>query len=195
MGPSIEELVEAGFAAVGDFPFPDTGATGWQQLPPDVPGVYLFALGSQVVYVGAAKTSLLGRLRGYVARFGGPVSHRPERPVHRELRKCRDADCRVATYCLSLGRRPEVPEGSVGVVLWHATWNRLPVRLVAGVEYGLIDLLQPQWNRHGAAAVAIAPHDSTKPGPRPHATGAALETVFLSDDLGRETSARSQHLE
>ena len=124
-----------------------------------MPGVYLFALEGQVVYVGAAKMSVLRRLDDYIGRFSDPPSGRRDRPVHLALRKCRNESRAVATYCLGLGTRSVVSDGSDDVVLWHATWNQLPVRLVAGLDYCLIDTLRPPWNRHGAAEVRVAQFD------------------------------------
>lgn len=136
MSVTLTHLSAAGFQHLGDWQLgPDHGphGVGWTFACPLDAGVYAFAVGGQVMYVGSAQRGLRSRLRHYVTASKLPTAAR----VRAEIITTLTAKQVVQVYALTPPR---------------LDWNGLPVDLVAGVEEGLIRSLRPAWNRRSNRA-------------------------------------------
>ena len=99
---------------------------------PRQPGVYAYAVGGVVHYVGSAQHGIHGRLRHY------------------EIAKTMRTAYRVRQEILALlvvGQEVEV----FVIVPEPMTLHGLPVDTVAGLEEGLIRFWRPFWNRRSTA--------------------------------------------
>ena len=96
------------------------------------PGVYAFVVDDIVVYVGLTLSSLQGRLDQY------------RRGHETQLTNARINDLIAQT--LSGGKRVKVLVATPEPL----EWNDLPVNTAAGLEAGLIEMIQPAWNIKGA---------------------------------------------
>jgi excinuclease UvrABC nuclease subunit len=122
-----EQLRNGGFVAVGKF---SAGANKLLELEgtvPDAPGVYVFILNDQVVYVGMSVASLRARLASY-------TRHRKAytREIFTLLRSALDEGAQISVMIAT-------PEPT--------TWNGWPVDAVTGLEVGLIRHFRPTWNK------------------------------------------------
>lgn len=107
------------------------GKLDLQGRPPSAAGVYAFVLDETVMYVGVTQNGLQTRLDQY--RRG----HAGQRTNARINQLIRDA--------LAAGQRVTV----MTVVPPELDWNGLPVDGSAGLEAGLIRMVQPAWNVQG----------------------------------------------
>jgi hypothetical protein len=102
-------------------------------LPKDA-GVYVFVQNDSIYYVGAAERSLHSRIKSYERRQRDQSAGRP---VH---------------TALASAVTPENP-----VEIWtrivkpahQKELDGLPINCLIGLEKGLIDLFDPDWNRRG----------------------------------------------
>jgi hypothetical protein len=129
----VARLIAGGFQRSGTWQLdPESGSIrffGESELP-KAAGVYAYAIGDQVYYVGSAQRGLRHRLRHY------------------EITKRLRTALRVRQEIISLlngGRTVDV----FTLVPGRLSWNGLPVDGVAGIEEGLIRELRPVWNRRG----------------------------------------------
>ena len=99
---------------------------------PRKPGVYAYAVGGVVQYVGSAQHGIHGRLRHYEIAKTMRTAHR----VRQEILALLAIDQKVEVFVV-------VPE--------PMTLHGLPIDSVAGLEEGLIRLWRPSWNRRSTA--------------------------------------------
>jgi hypothetical protein len=131
---TLDDLNAAGFQHKGYWCCDEAGDAICRGGIPNVPGLYLFTVDSEIRYVGAALESLLKRMGSYQRRQRDGQS---KRPVHVELRKTIRRDETVRIY---------VRETDVAAVI---KWGDLPVSIILGAEAALIRAIDPQWNRRG----------------------------------------------
>jgi hypothetical protein len=126
-------LVEGGFLHAGEWQVGVDGSIlfkGDDPIPRE-PGVYAYAAGGVVRYVGSAQRGLRGRLRHY------------------EIAKTLRTAARIRAEILALLAAGVTVDVFV-MVPPPLTLNRvLPIDTVAGLEEGLIRSLRPSWNRRG----------------------------------------------
>ncbi len=111
---------------------------------PTGPGLYVFVGNGKVLYVGAAQNSLQKRMRSYVRRQRNKSSNRP---VHVALAKAMETGLQVEVYTLEIAQVMEL--GPYG----------LPVNYLVGMEAGIIQELNPAWNRRGVTLIVDGPDD------------------------------------
>jgi hypothetical protein len=105
---------------------------------PKSPGVYLFVVDGVVHYIGSSLKSLHSRMRGYERRQRGRT---PQRPIHSELGNAIEARTVVKVHTVVIKEPIQYdPDG-------------LPVDYAIGLEAGLIQALNPMWNRRGRKLV------------------------------------------
>jgi excinuclease UvrABC nuclease subunit len=92
------------------------------------PGVYVFLIGEEIVYVGLTLRSLQGRMNQY--RRGDPRQRTSAR-INGRIKTGLAEGAAVKVFTAQ-------PEAS------H--WNGLPVNTSAGLEYRLVQALTPIWN-------------------------------------------------
>lgn len=131
---AIELLVDAGFALHGTWKVTDAGI-GLSTPAPRTPGVYAFVIDGVVKYVGLTKTGFHRRFYSY------------QKPGARQRTSLR------LNAMIS-----ELLGGGTIIEIYLATppaleWNGLPVHTAAGLEAGLIEMIQPPWNKMGVAPV------------------------------------------
>ena len=126
--PSV--LLEAGFQQLGEWRLVDEKIQ-LDSRPPQEPGVYAFVLADAVVYVGVTQNCLRARMDQYRQGYDG---QRTNARVNGLIRQAIGAGQRV-TAIIAI---PPALE-----------WNGLPIDGSAGLEVGLIELIQPVWNMKG----------------------------------------------
>ena len=127
----VENLRAAGFRKIGDWVTSANKITLDGEVPEE-PGVYAFAIGSEVRYVGVASRSLKQRLNFY-----------------RNAGKSQVTNIRIRQLILDeLGARQEVEV--LAAVPGSSEWNGLPVDMATGLEAGIIGKFRLPWNQRGA---------------------------------------------
>ena len=119
------DLRALGFQEIGTFsrgPLPHTIA--FPKMP-EAAGLYAFALGVDVVYVGAAHEGLQEHLSLY--QQNAPLCRRVVRKIMNELEQGRA----VRIFACPMVDRQ---------------WNGLPVNAIAGAEFGIATRFRPPWN-------------------------------------------------
>jgi hypothetical protein len=128
-----EQLVEGGFVRAGAWHLDqESGAirfVGDEQLPRQA-GVYAYAVGGVVHYVGSAQRGLRNRLRHYEIAKTLRTAHR----IRQEILALLAAGQEVEVF--TIVPPPVIVKG-------------LPVDMVLGLEEGLIRSWRPVWNRRG----------------------------------------------
>ncbi|MQV31043.1 GIY-YIG nuclease family protein [Sinorhizobium meliloti] len=124
---SWEVLLRAGFHFLGEWKPEDDGFQLDATAPADK-GVYAFIVDDVVRYVGLTQRGLRGRLNAY------------RRGYERQRTNARVKA--LILEALSSGKRVKVlvatPE--------DGSWNGIPIDTAAGLEAGLIAMIQPTWN-------------------------------------------------
>ena len=133
----LDQLRKAGFGANGEWKRRD-GRVFCDGQVPDLPGVYLFVIGTDIRYVGSALKSLARRMRSYERRQATDSS---DRAVHAGLKAAIDGKHPVHVLTLS------------GVPVLTTCADGLPCNYLLGLESGLIETLNPAWNRRGRRLV------------------------------------------
>lgn len=129
---SWEVLAQAGFESLGEWTKDSAGALSLDGRAPTSPGVYAFVVDDVVVYVGLTLNGLRTRFDQYRRGHKGQrTSARINGLIGRTLLEGRRVKVLAAT--------PEPLE-----------WKELPVNTAAGLEAGLIEMIQPAWNIKGA---------------------------------------------
>ena len=126
-------LLDAGFQPLGEWRLVD-GKIELDSKAPSRPGVYAFILENVVVYVGVTQNGLQTRMDQY--RLGN-MGQRTNARVNGLIRKALEEGQRV-TAMIAI---PPAFE-----------WNGLPVDGAAGLEVGLIEMIQPLWNMRGVTS-------------------------------------------
>ncbi|WP_207620210.1 GIY-YIG nuclease family protein [Oharaeibacter diazotrophicus] len=123
-------LLEAGFSRVGEWTLDGDRLTLSGRAPAEV-GVYAFILDDEVVYVGVTQNGLQVRMEQYRRGHAGQKTNARVNALIREG--------------LAAGHRVS----AMTAVPASFDWNGLPVDGAAGLEAGLIRLIQPRWNMRG----------------------------------------------
>jgi hypothetical protein len=127
--PSV--LLDGGFQRLGDWRLLD-GKIELDAQAPDVPGVYAFVLSGGVVYIGVTQNGLRVRMDQYrLGHSGQRTNARLNGLIHKALEAGEQVTVMIAV--------PPALE-----------WNGLPIDGSAGLEVGLIEMIQPVWNMRGA---------------------------------------------
>lgn len=123
-------LEKAGFVHAGAWSLVDGKITLVADVPA-VPGVYAFVLEDVVVYVGVTQNGLKTRMDQYRR---GHARQRTSARVNGLIREALLAGTSVSVFVTT---PPELQ------------WNGLPIDGSAGLEVGLIKMIQPIWNMRG----------------------------------------------
>jgi hypothetical protein len=124
-------LLKNGFAYGSDWVLSGIGEISLDKPAPTNPGVYIFVLDDQVVYIGTTRRKLADRMADYRRGHAGQKTSARIRALILET--------------LQMGKTLRVLYASPG----EEKWNNLPVEISAGLEAGLISTFQPPWNRKG----------------------------------------------
>lgn len=131
-GNAIDMLIDAGFTLLGSWVIADAGISLSTPAPKD-PGVYAFVVHGAVKYIGLTKMGFARRMYSYSRP--GSTQRTSQRINGMICEHCRAGDV-VEIYIA-------VPPAS--------EWNGLPIHTAAGLEAGLIDMIQPSWNKMGVS--------------------------------------------
>ena len=129
---SWEVLLRAGFRFLGEWKGENEDFQIDAKAPVDA-GVYSFVVDDIVMYVGLTQRGLRGRLDGY------------RRGYERQKTNARVKG--LILEALASGKRVKV----LVAVPDPSEWNGLPVNTAAGLEAGLISMIQPAWNILGVS--------------------------------------------
>lgn len=130
---AVDVLVDAGFTLLGTWLATDAGI-GLSARAPRDPGVYAFVVDGIVKYVGLTKSGFHRRMYNY-QRPGATQS----------------TSIRINQTIADLIAAGTVVEVYIAVPP-ALEWNGLPIHAAAGLEAGLIDMIQPPWNKMGVTA-------------------------------------------
>ena len=132
--PNTAQLIDGGFTRAGVWRAHDIEGfirfEGDQPLPKE-PGVYAYAVGGVVRYVGSAQRGLSRRLRHYEIATTLRTAHR----IRQEILALLAGGHEVEVFTI------------VPAPMMHS--SGLPIDVVAGLEEGLIRSWRPVWNRRG----------------------------------------------
>lgn len=131
---AIELLVDAGFARLGTWIADGAGGIALETPAPRDPGVYAFVVDDIVKYVGLTKSGFHRRMYNY-QRPGATQS----------------TSIRINQTIADLVAAGTIVEVYIAVPP-QLEWNGLPIHAAAGLEAGLIDMIQPPWNKMGVSA-------------------------------------------
>jgi hypothetical protein len=121
-------LLRSGFVAVGNWVLTPASDIALDGRASAQPGVYVFVVDEEVVYVGLTLRSLHERLNQYRR---GDRRQRTNARINLRIKAALANGSKIRVFTA-------VPESS--------EWNGLPVNTAAGLEYGLIQALTPKWN-------------------------------------------------
>lgn len=127
----IDLLVDAGFVRLGTWIADGAGGIALETPAPRDPGVYAFVVGGVIKYIGLTKSGFHRRMHNY--RRPGPTQSTSIR-INQTIVELVAAGTIVEVYIA-------VPPA--------LEWNGLPIHAAAGLEAGLIDMIQPPWNKMG----------------------------------------------
>jgi hypothetical protein len=130
---SWEVLLRAGFQFLGEWTADPDSRIRLDAKAPMEPGIYAFAVGDAIVYVGLTNNALRARLDGYRIGYKGQKTNARVKEL-------------IAT-AIAAGQRVKVLIATPPLL----AWNGLPVNTAAGLEAGLIQMIRPSWNILGAA--------------------------------------------
>jgi hypothetical protein len=129
---AIDVLVDAGFSLLGTWTTTETGIALSTPAPRD-PGVYAFVIEGIVKYVGLTKMGFARRMYSY-SRPGS--TQRTSQRINGIISEHAAAGTVVEIYIA-------IPPA--------LEWNGLPIHTAAGLEAGLIEMIQPPWNKMGVS--------------------------------------------
>lgn len=127
---AVDVLLDAGFALLGTWRTTGAGI-GLSTPAPRDPGVYAFVVGGLVKYVGLTTSGFQRRMYNY-QKPG--ATQRTSLRLNRLIAEQLGAGDAVEIYIA-------VPP--------PLEWNGLPINTAAGLEAGLIEMIQPPWNKMG----------------------------------------------
>ncbi|MBI1651389.1 GIY-YIG nuclease family protein [Hyphomicrobium sulfonivorans] len=128
---AIEVLVDAGFEKVGTWVGDGVGGIALDTGAPRDAGVYAFVVQGLIKYVGVSRAGIRTRMANYrVGQKGQRTSARVNQIINEHVAAGTVVEVYVAT--------PPALQ-----------WNGLPVVTAAGLEAGLIKMIQPPWNKAG----------------------------------------------
>jgi hypothetical protein len=128
-------LLSGGFRLLGEWLPSEDGEFELSAKAPIDAGVYAFVVDDCVRYVGLTQRGLRTRMDHY--RRGNAAqktSARVKKLISAALAEGKPVQVFIA-----------IPDGA-------QSWNGLPVNVAAGLEAGLIRMIQPIWNMHGIRA-------------------------------------------
>lgn len=126
----IHLLVDAGFVFLGSWVVAETGIV-LSTPAPKHPGVYAFVIDGAIKYVGLTKMGFHRRMYSY-SKPGN--TQRTSQRINNIIAQHASAGTVVEIFIA-------VPPA--------LEWNGLPINTAAGLEAGLIELIQPEWNKLG----------------------------------------------
>lgn len=128
---SSEQLLDGGFALLGEWQSIDDLTFKLSVTAPNKPGVYAFTVDGVVKYIGLTQTGIKTRMGHY--RYG----HAQQRTSARVKA--------LILGALAAGSKVEV------LIAFPPPleWGRLPVDGAAGLEAGLLRVACPAWNKQG----------------------------------------------
>ena len=127
----VDVLIRAGFIKLGEWVADEKGKIALSVPAPQYAGVYAFVTDHFVRYVGLTRVGFDKRMQNYRA---GHVRQRTSHRINAIILEHIGAGTLVEIY---LATPPA------------ATWHGLPVNTAAGLETGMIELMQPPWNMMG----------------------------------------------
>ena len=127
----VSRLLEAGFVRLGKWTATADDAFKLDSIAPTDAGVYAFVVDGVIRYVGLTQTGLRTRMGHYVS---GHVKQA--------------TSSRVKALILDALRAGHLIEVLIAISQ-PLEWNGLPVNTAAGLEAGLIRMIQPEWNMQG----------------------------------------------
>ena len=142
----VSALLEGGFTRSAEWRLDPSGLLGCIGELPDAPGVYAFASGEHVQYVGLASASLAKRL--YLYTRPGPT----QRTNSRLNALLRESLARGQTHTIYTSTPPDLE------------WMGWRINGAAGLEAGLISSHHLPWNIAGARSRAMAPQPAGQAG-------------------------------
>ena len=128
---AIDVLLDAGFARLGTWVADGTGGIALDTPAPRDPGVYVFVVGGMIKYIGVSRAGIRSRMSNYRA---GQAGQKTSARVNQIINEHVSAGTVVEVY---VAHPPAIE------------WNGLPVVTAAGLEAGLIKMIQPPWNKMG----------------------------------------------
>lgn len=134
---SPDVLLRSGFLEIGNWMLIGDNGIALNGRASSAPGVYVFVIGDEIVYVGLTLRNLQGRMNQY--RRGDPRQRTSAR-INGRIKAALAEGAAVKVFTAQ-------PEAS--------QWNELPVNTAAGLEYGLIQSLTPVWNIQTGRIVAL----------------------------------------
>lgn len=131
---AIDILLDAGFLRLGTWIADGAGGIALETPAPREAGVYVFVVDGMIKYIGVSRAGIASRMSNYRA---GQKGQRTSARVNEIINEHVTAGTIVEIY---LAMPPALE------------WNGLPVITAAGLEAGLIKMIQPPWNRMGVMA-------------------------------------------
>lgn len=128
---AIHILLDAGFTRLGTWIADGAGGIALETPAPREAGVYVFVVDGMIKYIGVSRAGIASRMSNYRAgQKGQRTSARVNEIINEHVMTGTIVEIYVAM--------PPALE-----------WNGLPVITAAGLEAGLIKMIQPPWNRMG----------------------------------------------
>ncbi|MBZ9905273.1 GIY-YIG nuclease family protein [Mesorhizobium sp. BR115XR7A] len=128
---AIDVLADAGFERLGTWVADGAGGIGLDTSAPRDAGVYVFVVNGLIKYIGVSRAGIRSRMSNYrLGQAGQKTSARVNQIINEHV----TAGTVVEIYIAM----PPALE-----------WNGLPVITAAGLEAGLIKMIQPPWNKMG----------------------------------------------
>ena len=128
---AIDVLVDAGFERLGEWITDGAGGITLTTPAPRDAGVYAFVVDGLIKYIGVSRAGIRSRMSNYRA---GQKGQKTSARVNQIINDHVTAGTTVEVYVAM----PPALE-----------WNGLPVVTAAGLEAGLIAMIQPPWNKMG----------------------------------------------
>jgi hypothetical protein len=154
---SLKDLKNVGFKQCASWRLRDDKSSFLQVETeiPEKPGIYLFVVDDKVRYVGKADKTLNHRVHSYESRRRGG---KRARPVHVGVRDALKRGDKVTVFTLEVKEpRIIVSEG-------------MPLDRLVGIEAGLIETIDPDWNRYNSKGrkrrIDTGPVLTISPAPR-----------------------------
>lgn len=130
---AIDVLLYAGFARLGAWMADGAGGIALDTTAPRDPGVYVIVVDGMIKYIGVSRAGIASRMSNYRAgQAGQKTSARVNQIINEHVT--------VGTVVEIYVAHPPAIE-----------WNGLPVVTAAGLEAGLIKMIQPPWNKMGVS--------------------------------------------
>jgi len=128
---AIDVLLDAGFVRLGTWIADGAGGIALEKAAPKEAGVYVFVVDGMIKYIGVSRAGIASRMSNYRA---GQKGQRTSARVNEIINEHVSAGTVVEIY---VAHPPAIE------------WNGLPVITAAGLEAGLIKMIQPPWNKQG----------------------------------------------